>query len=1322
MPDPKPPRETPGFPLPQRLSTLRLFTIVVVFLVVAGYSVWKSERFQDLFHGVSQARLSEALGVPVDFDTVGLRILPPSVSLVHVRVGNDPKLGLPVDQPLLTAEEISIGGGRSLSGGELRLGRIRALRPRILLEQLPDGRWNLPPGLAGPSEKKGGIKVKIGSLLVQEGVLDFQGRKIRVDGRLEDFAAELTASAPDLYRGVVVARQATFRLPRAEPIVGALGLRFVLDGKRGVTLDDLRLQGPFGRLIASGALEDFEHPRTGLLVAAEVSIQEVERIFHSELGFEGEASVRARLELPPSGGFRVTGSLRAPRARRPPFLLQDVVASVAARPEELVARIEHARYAGGEASGSFRIAELTGAQVPMTLAVEAGGISLESFFADLGLPGTGISGAASLEIALRWGPEGITRAGGGGRLDVRAGPPSSQVRGRWGVPTEGGGAIGVVRGRIGFEECALRFPHSSLDFTGGIPIGNWQPDFDFRYRSRDFTEADHIFQNFVAAGGTKPEPLGLGGSGEVAGHLERSWSNPSATAQVTAEDAGYGGVVFGSARGTVDMADGAFSFRPLRVYEGDATLSLEGVAAYRDVPGRAPFDLVVSARRFPVSRLLAYLQLDFPIEGKLTGSFPLRGSKEALAGGGAAELADAKVWGQPLERITGRAVLTRGSFALEEARAPLGGGMLGGRGSYTIREKQFEARLAGDGVSLGAIEQLASFASDLEGKLSFQVSGSGTLERPDLTVTASLAEAKLFGHVVPGAGEPVLSARVERGDLHGELTVANGFRLTASGEVFREGAPLEVSLDAPSLAALLRFTPVDLPAGYGGSIAAAGTIVLPTRSGQLPTAVLRVTRAILDFPGRPAALRASGEVRLALEGRTLKVEPFKIAGEATALAVTGSVAFSEPPNVNLSVSGPMDLAVLSLAMPELSATGRLQTALTASGPLSKPRLSGEIRLENGKYRLAAISQIVDDIAGTLRFGGAGSGELEARAKVGGGDVFAAGNVVFDGLEPKDFRLTFQGRRITVRYPQDVRLLLDADLVATGGPSGNLVRGEVVVLRGIYSRDFDVTLSDLLAKSRPSVAGAREPWKEKTRLEVHVVSSQSLEVRNNLARLTGTVDLLARGTLADPTLIGQIVLDEGGRVTFRDVRYEIESGTVTFANARGFVPILDLRARAEVKGYDLVVNLAGTWPRIETSFSSDPPLPDEAIVNLLLTGAAPGAGSAAAELSGTLATTAGSIVGGAATGVLTRPAQKLFKLERFQIDPIFTSSGLAGATTTVGKQISPNWSVTYSQPLFEAGGREPVVEVEGRISQTWVLRLRRDENGVYLVDLRRRTRS
>mgnify|MGYP003299097823 CR=1 FL=1 len=71
------------------LSPLRLFAVVVVFLVLASYAVWNSERFQNLFQGVSQTRISAALGRPVTFRQVEIRFLPPSVQLADVRIALD---------------------------------------------------------------------------------------------------------------------------------------------------------------------------------------------------------------------------------------------------------------------------------------------------------------------------------------------------------------------------------------------------------------------------------------------------------------------------------------------------------------------------------------------------------------------------------------------------------------------------------------------------------------------------------------------------------------------------------------------------------------------------------------------------------------------------------------------------------------------------------------------------------------------------------------------------------------------------------------------------------------------------------------------------------------------------------------------------------------------------------------------------------------------------------------------------------------------------------------------------------------------------------
>ena len=67
-------------------------------------------------------------------------------------------------------------------------------------------------------------------------------------------------------------------------------------------------------------------------------------------------------------------------------------------------------------------------------------------------------------------------------------------------------------------------------------------------------------------------------------------------------------------------------------------------------------------------------------------------------------------------------------------------------------------------------------------------------------------------------------------------------------------------------------------------------------------------------------------------------------------------------------------------------------------------------------------------------------------------------------------------------------------------------------------------------------------------------------------------------------IGQVALDEGGRVTFRDVRYEIESGTIlTFAKRAGAGAdhrSAGARRRQGVRPGGQPVG--GTWPRLETS--------------------------------------------------------------------------------------------------------------------------------------------
>ena len=77
------------------------------------------------------------------------------------------------------------------------------------------------------------------------------------------------------------------------------------------------------------------------------------------------------------------------------------------------------------------------------------------------------------------------------------------------------------------------------------------------------------------------------------------------------------------------------------------------------------------------------------------------------------------------------------------------------------------------------------------------------------------------------------------------------------------------------------------------------------------------------------------------------------------------------------------------------------------------------------------------------------------------------------------------------------------------------------------------------------------------------------------------------------------------------------------------------------------------------------------------------------------------------------------LDRFQIDPVFSGSQLTDIRSTVGKQITPELLVTYSQSLNS--DKESVVQLEWRLANSITLQALRDENGVYSINVRRRQR-
>jgi translocation and assembly module TamB len=321
----------------------------------------------------------------------------------------------------------------------------------------------------------------------------------------------------------------------------------------------------------------------------------------------------------------------------------------------------------------------------------------------------------------------------------------------------------------------------------------------------------------------------------------------------------------------------------------------------------------------------------------------------------------------------------------------------------------------------------------------------------------------------------------------------------------------------------------------------------------------------------------------------------------------------------------------------------------------------------------------------------------------------------------DYHLQAQVTDVAVRYPEGFLLRGDGNFTLTSRAEGRAISGVVSLDRAFYLQDVPAGLSDLLftvfERTRLEVAEPDEALAG-TQLNVVVEGPGALRVRNNVADLEGDVDLVIRGTLAQPVIFGQVEVEPGGEVVYAENDYRVERGLLTFANPSRIDPVIDFSATTEVRSYDITLNLTGTLDRLNTTFSSDPPLADLEVVALLTTGQEIRESGRlfTGEGSGAPGVAAQQFLYGQAASVISERVNTLFGFDRFRVAPV--AAGGAGGSSlafTVGKQISRDLFVTYSRD--PSTPELDVLQIEWQADENIVVVFTQRGESAYAVDVR-----
>jgi translocation and assembly module TamB len=228
----------------------------------------------------------------------------------------------------------------------------------------------------------------------------------------------------------------------------------------------------------------------------------------------------------------------------------------------------------------------------------------------------------------------------------------------------------------------------------------------------------------------------------------------------------------------------------------------------------------------------------------------------------------------------------------------------------------------------------------------------------------------------------------------------------------------------------------------------------------------------------------------------------------------------------------------------------------------------------------------------------------------------------------------------------------------------------------------------------------------------VQSKDNLTATSSQVSLEGSATLNVTGTAADPVITGRTDLTSG-ELFYRNVRYQLQRGIITFSDPNVTRPNLDVSVTTTVEQYNLTLNLRGPFDTLTTSYSSDPPLSTADVINLIARG------KTSSELAASSQST-DSMIASQAASQLSGSVQKLVGISSLQIDPSIGGNNQdPGARVAVQQRVTKNFLFTFSTDVSQPGNE--IVQGEYQINKRWSVSAARDQTGGVSVDGRFHTR-
>ena len=1311
---------------------LRWIGVAVLVLVGLGGAVELLLR-SDWFERQLLARVSAELERAVGEASIGaLRFDRPrlAVELDDLRIRG---AGDGTGPALLEVPRVRLGlGVESLLGGRVRLRTLRFERPRVFLHTAPDGTTNLP-SLDGGLPTSPRLNLAAGRAVIEEGVVEWDGE--RYDVSLTAEGVGLTAMPSDgealCYDVEASSRAADWRIRDAAGRADVLALDALACGDR-LDIREARVESDGATLVARGQARSFDALEAELDYELRAPLALLNEALPDDWRMAGMVESAGRVAA--QGAFaewEVTGqaTLAGGRATAPTGVIGDIGARTSYRFDPRRASLTSLEVAalGGSLRGDVEIDEPFGARrtrfegrlagvrlralteafsrspLPWS-SVVAGAIRLTASRvepptaeAELGFEAPAGADQAMLgEAALAYdGGSGAVRID---RLALRSGEASLTAAGSAGGP---GGARIELAAEVSSPDDWLPLLESF-----GVETGDWPVRFDGPVRVAGALSGPLVRDPSRAAFDGRLEARSL----ELLRYRWESLETPV------------------SARSDALRLDGAELRSP---GGGRATLTLD-VEPEADAPlTEARVAGEIRGSRLDARRILAAASLPEYIEGRIGGTATIGGRVGSLEVDADVVVEDGEAFDQTFDRLELRGHASADALEARSLSLVSGDGRMQGSGRFSYADRAFRTQLRGAGWRAERLSVLRAFAERVEGRLELDLTAEGVaaaagsgrlLERIQADGRWRLSDLRLAGRpmgewsgAVTGRGDAAtvgLAGAPFGGRAEGSSTLS-----FADG---RFGGRVSFNdVDLAALAVVAGREVEGLQGAVDGSADFAGELDRPdalTAEGVFD----RLELALAEIPGARRGYQVWNPFPMywSFAERTLELQHMRLQGEDTDFEVDGDVVLGEDAQLDVTLDGELNLALLGTLYPDWQTAGRSTINVKLTGDVADPNLAGAVMLRDGSLRSEDFPNGLSAIEGEIELAGRQVEIEQITAVSGGGRLSLSGVADFSG-GGYEFRLNAEAERVRMRYPENLSSVVDGSLVYTGADGRSLLTGEIQVSR--LAPSPEVGLGELLASLRePIRTPPSSPLLRNLQFNVHVASQPNMEVETAMMRnVSALIDLRLVGAVTSPSLLGRVVVNEGS-INFHGSRYTINRGEIQFLNPFRIEPSLDFEIETRIRDVDIALVLSGPARKLNVSYRSDPPLSFSDLVNLVAVGRDPTfdpllASQQRVQQQSLFQTGANNVFSNAVERPVSPGLQRFFGVSRLKVDP-----EVGGAEANPAARISTEQPITNEVTLIYtydlSSAQRQTFRLEYAPDKRWTFTLTRDQNGLVGSDV------